>query len=77
MVFRIDFNRDCPLLSTFVNDTSALQNAEHVSKYLTEELQHEAIMGPFVKPPFPIHISPLKTRDKQNLVHKGSIMNLS
>ena len=75
--FPIDFDRSSPLLSTFVNHTSALQNAEHVSNYLAEELQHQAIMGPFVKPPFPIHISPLMTRDKQDSLQKWTIMDLS
>ena len=62
--FPIDFDRNCPLVSTFVNHASTLQNDTHVSNYLQEELQHEAIIGPFMEPPFPIHISPLMTRDK-------------
>ena len=68
--FPIDFDRNSALTSTFVNHTSALQNWDHVAKYISEELQHEAIMGPFTKPPFPIHISPLMTRDKQDSLQK-------
>ena len=45
--FPIDFDRNSPLISTFVNHTSALQNVEHVSNYLKEELQHQAIIFPF------------------------------
>ena len=75
--FPIDFDRNCPLASTFVNHTSALQNDTHVSSYLQEELQHGAIIGPFMEPPFPIHISPLMTRDKQDSIQKRTIMDLS
>ena len=64
--FPIDFDQNSALTSTFVNHTSALQNGDHVAKYLSKELQREAIMGLFTKPPFPIHISPLMTRDKQD-----------
>ena len=75
--FPIDFDWNSALTSTFVNHISALQNVDHVAKYLTEEFQHEAIMGPFIKPPFPIHISPLMTRDKQDSLQKRTIMDLS
>ena len=75
--FPIDFDRNSALTSTFVNHTSALQNGDHVAKYLRVELQHEAIMGPFTKPPFPIHVSPLMTRDKQDSLQKRTIMDLS
>ena len=74
--FPIDFNRDCPLVSTFVNHTSALQNAKHVNNYLTKGLQYKAIIGPFLKPLFPIHISPQMTRDKQDSAQKKTIMDL-
>ena len=74
--FPIDFDRDFPLMSTLVNHTSALQNSPHVSNYL-KELQHKAIMGPFIEPPFPIHVSPLMTRDKHESTQKRTIMDLS
>ena len=48
-----------------------------MAKYLKEELQHEAIMGPFTQPPFLIHVSPLMTRDKQESLQKKTIMDLS
>ena len=73
--FPIDF--DFLLTSTFVNHTSALQNVDHVAKYLPEELQHEAIMGLFMKSTFPIHSSPLMTKDKQDSLQKRTIMDLS
>ena len=75
--FPIDFDQNCALTSTYVNHTSALQNVDHVAKYLKEELQYEAIMGPFTQPPFPIHVSPLMTRDKQESLQKRTIMDLS
>ena len=75
--FPLDFNRDCPLVPTEVNHASALQNSHHVKSYLQEELNHRVILGPFKEPPFPIHVSPLMVRDKQNSDQKRTIMDLS
>ena len=45
--FPLDFNRKSPLISTHINHSSALADIEHVRQYVEEELQHEAIIGPF------------------------------
>ena len=57
--FPLDFDRECPLISVEQNHTSANDNTSHVSKFIEEELQHQAILGPFNKNPIHMHISPL------------------
>ena len=44
---------------------------------LQYELQHNALYGPFDNPPFPVHISPLMTQEKQNSDTRHTIMDLS
>ena len=44
---------------------------------MEEELQHEAIIGPFDEVPCSLHISPLMTREKQDSDKKRTIMDLS
>ena len=59
------------------NHTSANDNTGHISKFLEEELQYQAILGPFNKKPIDMHISPLLVRDNQNSTAKRTIMDLS
>ena len=68
--FPLDFNRTVQLTSTETNHHSALQYPDHVSKYLHEEIQHKAIIGPFQQMPFPCHISPFLTRGKPNSTNR-------
>ena len=75
--FPLDFNRTVQLTSTEANHYSALQYPDHVSKYLHEEIQHKAIIGPFQQMPFPCHISPFLTRDKPNSTNRRVILDLS
>ena len=75
--FPLDFNREFALQSAFENHASALKYEEHVDVYIQEELQHNALYGPFDNPPFPLHISPLMTREKQNSDTRHTIMDLS
>ena len=75
--FPLDFNRTVQLTSTETNHYSALQYSDHVSKYLQEEIQHKAIIGPFQQMPFPCHISPFLTRDKPNSTNRRVILDLS
>ena len=75
--FPLDFDRSCPLTSTYENHSSAVQHLDHVDKYIQEELQHQAILGPFNKLPFELHFSPLLTRTKQNSSKHRTIMDLS
>ena len=75
--FPLDFDRECPLNSVEENHTSANDNTGHISKFLQEELQYQAILGPFNNKPIDMHISPLLVRDKQNSSAKRTIMDLS
>ena len=75
--FPLDFDRTSLLSSTKNNHTSALSDIEHVRRYVEEELQYEAIIGPFDTVPCSLHISPLMTRAKQDSDKKRTIVNLS
>ena len=75
--FLLDFNRTVQLNSTEQNHKSALENSSHVEKYIAEELQHGAILGPFDGKPIHLHTSPLMVRDKQDSDSKRTIMDLS
>ena len=73
----MDFCRNSPLTSTYDNHTSAITDIQHVRQYVKEELQHEAIIGPFDTVPCTLHLSPLMTRAKQDSDKKRTIMDLS
>ena len=76
--FPLDFNRDTPLLCDKINHKSALQYPEHVSTYLQEETDNNAILGPFTEPPIDnLHTSPFMTRDKSSSVNRRVIIDLS
>ena len=69
--FPLDFCRKQKFSSTEINHTSALQNLDHVSDYVQEELSYRAMIGPFDHKPVPLHVSPLMVRDKQTLIKAG------
>ena len=75
--FPLDFDRNSILQPTYENHTSANQYRDQIDEYLAEELSHGAIYGPFKQLPFPVHISPLMTRPKQNTDKRRTIMDLS
>ena len=75
--FPLDFDCSCSLYPTEENHKSAILNADHVNKYIVEELHHEAILGPFSDKPIQLHTSPLMVRDKQDSDSKRTIMDLS
>ena len=56
--FPLDFDRQIVLQSTEVNHSSALKYPDHVSRYIQEELQYGAVLGPFKQFPFHCHVSP-------------------
>ena len=64
--FPLDFNRQYLLQTTMDNHTSATKHIGQIEKYLSTELQHKAFIEPVSEPPFPIHVSPLMTRPKQD-----------
>ena len=75
--FPLDFDRNCPLEPTIQNHKSALQFPLEIQRYIDEELQYGAILGPFPQYPIPTHVSPLMTRSKQNSNKRRTIMDLS
>ena len=75
--FPLDFDRNSILQPTYQNHTSAIQHKDQIEKYIIEELNYGAIYGPFQQLPFPVHISPLMTRPKQNTDKRRTIMDLS
>ena len=75
--FPLDFDRSSQLVPTEENHKSASINSIHVQKYISEELSHGAILGPFKDKPISLHTSPLMVRDKQDSSAKRTIMDLS
>ena len=75
--FPLDFHRDSIITSSHANHTSANQFHTDVQAYINEELAHGAMCGPYNDPPFPVHISPLMTREKQNSAVRRTIVDLS
>ena len=75
--FPLDFDRSSPLQTTEVNHNSAITYSQHIDKYLQDELQFGAIYGPFDSKPFPLHVSPLMTREKSGTTKRRAIVDLS
>ena len=75
--FPLYFDRNFQLISTEKNHESAVKNCIHIGKYVIEELNHKAILGPFDNMPSSMQISPLMVRDKQDSDSKRTIMDLS
>ena len=73
----MDFDRNSSLQSVTEKHKLALQFPSEIEKYIDEELQHGAILGPFSQHPFATHVSPLMTRSKQNSNKGRTIMDLS
>ena len=45
--FSLDFDRDSVITSQLINHKSAIEYPDHITAYLEEELQYQAILGPF------------------------------
>ena len=63
----------------FKNHASALKFPKEIAKFIQKELDKDALLGPFKKPPFDLwtQISPLMTRDKPDGSGKRVIIDLS
>ena len=61
------------------NHSSAVKNPQHIANYLTTELSHHAIMGPFKQPPFQdwFRTNPMLTRPKRDSDKLRVILDLS
>ena len=76
--FPLDFDRNSILESHSENHTSAKNYPQDVQTYLEEEIQYNAILGPFDKPPLDdLHTSPFMTREKANSASRRVIIDLS
>ena len=75
--FLLDFHRNCTLGLTVDNHTSDNDHASHVTKYIEEELQFGAMIGPFENKPCTLHISPFMTREKAQSEVRHTIIDLS
>ena len=73
--FPLDFDRDAPLMSTEENHASAENFASDVKTYISEELKHGAMLGPFVSKPIDLHISPFMTKPESKV--RRTIFDLS
>ena len=63
--FPLDFNRDCHLKREKQNHASATKYPDDNTAYLQEEMEHGAILGPFLDSPIvEAHYSPFMSRDK-------------
>ena len=54
--FPLDFDRSCKLDSIEENHASANENMEDISQFLEEEMQYQAILGPFHSKPICIYL---------------------
>ena len=76
--FPLDFDRGSTLVCENVSHKSALEYPEHVSTYLKEKIENNAILGPFTETPIDsLHTSPFMTRDKSSSVNRRAIIDLS
>ena len=79
--FPLDFpkNEECHLKSTEESHNSATQYREHVDMYLSDEIGHQAIAGPYDQPPYGngTQVSPFMTRDKSDSDKRRVIIDLN
>ena len=76
--FPLDYNREEVLRSQETNHSLAIDYPDDIKAYLDEEMQHDAILGPFdTRPIKQMHISHMKTREKPNAPHRRVIIDLS
>ena len=61
-----------------INHKSALKYQEYVSPSLKEEIENNAILGPFTEPPIDnLHTSSFMTREQSSSVNRRVIIDLS
>ena len=76
--FPLDFNKNIQLSHKLGNHGSGNKFPEDIKAYLSEEMEHNAILGPFHSPPITdLHISPFMTREKPGAPHRRVIIDLS
>ena len=76
--FPLDFNKNIQLSHKLGNHGSGNKYPTDIKAYLTEEMEHNAILGPFHTPPISdLHVSPFMTREKPGAPHRRVIIDLS
>ena len=72
-------SKEKDLKSDEINHSSAMNYPVHVETYLTTEMSHKAIYGPFQDPPYgeKTYISPFMSRDKADSETRRIIIDLS
>ena len=76
--FPLDFDARAPLQSNHKNHFSAIAFPKDIEEYINEEIEFQAMYGPYDNPPIPnLHVSPLMTREKPGAAHRRVIMDLS
>ena len=76
--FPLSFDSSTYLLASEVNHSSAREFPEDIKKYLQEERDFNAILGPFKEPPVPdLHVSPFLTREMPGATNRRVIVDLS
>ena len=75
--FPLDFDRDAPFRSTEENHASAQNFIGDVQTYISDELKHGAMLGPFQSKPIDLHVSPFMTREKPDSSVRRTIVDLS
>ena len=74
----IGIDRQVTLLSHPVNHASAMAHPADIEHYISTELGHGALLGPFAGPPATgCHYSPLMTRNKKDSKFRRVIIDLS
>lgn len=75
----LGYLRDTPPTSAPGNHPSAVAHMQHVHKFISEELRHKALVGPFAADPFTpwVRYSPIMTRPKRESDNRRIIVDLS
>ena len=72
--------REGPVSQTFFNHSSATEYPEQIRKYITKEMKHDTLLGPFLISPFKVEVtgvSPMSTRPKKGTTKRRVIVDLS
>lgn len=75
----VGYNKRSPPEQVNKNHPSALAHSHHIQKFIDQEIQFQAIIGPFSSPPFVpwTRTSPLMTRPKKQSSDRRVIVDLS
>ena len=74
-----DYSRPLPIHTNFHNHKGATEFPAAVDAYLSSEIAHHTVIGPFSHNPFscPVAVSPLNSVPKPNITERRIILDLS